>query len=474
MQILTSPSCFFAPSIYIENDDISWHYLQVMKTVFLFLKNPLFVSDLLKTNYINYLAEHYRVVVFSAVKDPDVDKRLLSLGVERINWKVQNPRLFAVMKFLRTACIHEFDKVSSLQFYYGSPAFQNDKRAKLLRLLSWPFAPILNNRFFTALELFFMKRSKELNGYVKKYQPSLFITATPGVQVFDAEAVLYGEKLGIPTLSTNISWDNLTSFKCVRIRKPDYLFLWNETLKEAAINIHKFRPEQLFITGSMRFDKYFDNSHPIPSRGEFLNAKGLNPDYPTILFASGGRAPRQPEVFEKILQARKENKIPYVNFLIRPHPFDEAGWYRKFAAEPDVFVERVSEQKNKFSDRGNDSEAFTNLMATLAYSDININHKSTISLESFIYDKPVVNFLDPAAKFQNKHYYDPSSYYYPLIREKAVRLAQDDEDILGAIKEYLADPKKDSANRQKLADQFYAFRDGKSYQRNVDFIEKII
>ncbi len=438
-----------------------------MKTVFLFLKNPLFVADLLKTDYIKYLSEKYRVVVFSAINDPDIDRRLAGLGIERFTWKIQNPKLFAITKFLRTACMHEFDKVSSLQFYYGSPAFQNDKRARLLRLLSWPFAVFLTNRFFTALELFFMRRSAALDGYVKKYQPALFITATPGVPVFDAEAILYGKKLRIPTLATNISWDNLSSFKCVRIRKPGYLFLWNEALKEAAVSIHKFPADRIFITGSMRFDKYFDDSHPIPSREEFLRTKDLNPSFSTILFASGGRAPRQPEVFEKILRARKDGEIPYVNFIVRPHPFDDAGWYRRFSGEPDVFVEGVSSQKTP-------PDPFTNLMATLAYSDININHKSTISLESFIYDKPVINFLDPAAKFQKKHYYDPSSYYYPLIREGATRLVRDDAEMTAAINEYLADPKKDSANRQRVADKFFAFRDGRSYRRNVDFIGKII
>lgn len=449
-------------------------YFQAMKTVFLFLKNPLFVADLLKTNYIKYISEKYRVVVFSALNDPDIDKRLADLGVERLIWKTQNSRLFAITKFLRTACIHEFDGVSSLQFYYGSPAFQNDKRARLLRLLSWPFAPILTNKFFTALELFFMRRSAALNEYVKKYQPALFITATPGVQVFDAEAVLYGKKLGIPTLATNISWDNLTSFKCVRIRKPDHLFVWNEVLKEAAVKTHKFRPEQILVTGSMRFDKYFDDSHPIPAREEFLAVKRLNPAHRTILFASGGRAPHQPSVFKKILEMRKTNKIPYVNFLVRPHPLDNPEWYREFLGEPDIFVERLSEPKKRFFPDDSAKESFVNLKATLAYTDININHKSTISLESFIYDKPVINFLDPAAKFQNKHYYDPSSYYYPLIREGSARLVQNDEEMLTAINEYLADPKKDSANRRRVADQFYAFRDGKSYQRNVDFIEKII
>ncbi|MEK9186009.1 MAG: CDP-glycerol glycerophosphotransferase family protein [Patescibacteria group bacterium] len=444
------------------------------KAIFLFLKNPLFISDLLKTNYIQYLASQYKVLVFSSVIDEEVSRRLASVGAESIRWTVQNPRLFAVTKFLRTACIREFSKVSSLQFYYGSPAFQNDKRAKLLRWLSAPFARWMTINFFTGLEAFLMGRSRVLEEYCKRYKPSLFVTATPGIQIFDAEIILYGKKIGIPTLATNLSWDNLTSFKCVRSRRPDYLFVWNEVLKEAAMKVHRFPAEKIFITGSMRFDKYFDKSHPLPSREDFLTSKGLNPQYPTLLFASGGRAPRQPEVLAKIISARNQKKIPWVNFLVRPHPFDDPEFYRPLAGEKDISIERLTKANKEFAPGESAKNSFINLKATLAYTEININHKSTISLESFLFDKPVINFMDPAALFQNKHYSDEGSYYYPLIREKAVFVAQNDDDLIAAINSYIKNPTRDSGNRKRVAEKFFAFQDGKSYQRNVDLLSKII
>ncbi len=435
------------------------------KSVFLFLKNALFIADLLKTNYIKELADKYQVVVFSNVDDLEMDNRLKALGVERVVWKLQNSRLFMITKFLRTACMHEFDKVSSLQFYYGSPAFQNDKRAKLLRFLSWPLAPLMTVNFFTAIERFFLRRSKLFDEYCEKYNPALIMTATPGVQVYDAEAILYGKKKGIPTLATNLSWDNLTSFKCVRSRKPDYLFVWNQVLKDAAMEIHNFPADKIFITGSMRFDRYFDGSHPLPGREDFLKSKNLNPTYPTILFASGGRAPHQPKVLAKIVAARNENKIPYVNFLVRPHPFDDPEFYRPLASEKDLWIERLFQPIEN---------SFLNLKASLAHTEINVNHKSTISLESFIFDKPVINFMDPGATFQNKHYFDKSSYYYPLIKEGSIFLAKDDNELIVGINEYLKNPKKDSAARQRVADNFYAFRDGLSYKRSVELLSKII
>ena len=371
------------------------------KTIFLFLKNSLFISDLLKTNYIKELAKKYRVVVFSSVPDPKI-------GVEHIQWKVQNPKLFSVTKFLRTACLHEFDDVSSLRSYYKSPAFLNFRRAKLARLLSWPFAKLLTVNFFEKLEMFFMGRSKIFEEYCRKYKPALIMVATPGIQVFDAEAILLGRKYGIPTLATNLSWDNLTSFKCVRFRRPDYIFVWNEVLKEAAIRIHNVSPDRVFVAGSMRFDRYFDKSYQLPSREEFLKSKGLNPKHKTILFATGGRSPSQRGFLEKILDARSRGDIEYTNILIRPHPFDVYDNYLEASKAPGVYLDKPVKEMSR--------EDFINLKATLAYTDLNINYKSTISLESFLFDKPVINFIDPVLPFQNNAYFDETSYYHPPIR----------------------------------------------------------
>jgi len=448
-----------------------------MKTVFLFLKNPLFISDLLKTDYITYLSSKYRVVVFSSTIDESTGDYFSSLNVDYVHWQTQAPKLFIAFKFLRTACMHEFDSMTSLQSYYASPAFMNDKRARLLRFLSRPLAPWLTVDTFTALEYFFMKRSRLFEDYCRRYRPSAVVTATPGIQVFDAEAILLAKKAGLPTVATNLSWDNLTSFKCVRSRKPDYLFVWNEVLKDAAVRFHGFKPERVLITGSMRFDRYFDNAHFIPGREEFLRSKRLNPKYKTILFATAGRAPFQTDVLRGIIRERNAGAIPHVNILIRLHPFDSYEYYREFVTEKDVWVELAGKEKTTL--RGTktvelDRNAFINLKATLTHTDVNVNYKSTISLESFIFDKPVINFLAPGALFQNTHYYDQGSYYYPLIKTGAVALAENHEALIREINAYLKNPERHSESRKRMSKAFFYREDGLAYKRNVDFLEELI
>ncbi len=182
-------------------------------------------------------------------------------------------------------------------------------------------------------------------------------------------------------------------------------------------------------------------------------------------------------VLQAILRARHVGELPRVNILVRLHPFDRPENYRDLQNEPDFHLERAGREVKIQSGESRiemDQADFINLKSTLAHTDININYKSTISLESFIFDKPVINFIDPTAPFQNNYYYKEGSYYYPLVKEGAVIVAADNTELIKTINTYLANPKIGSANRQKIAHSFFGFQDGLAYKRNVDFLEKII
>ena len=375
--------------------------------------------------------------------------------------------------------MHELDYLTGVSVYYESQMFLRDKRARLLRAVSRPFAPYLTIDAFTKFEVFTSARSPLFDDYVKRYEPSLVITATPGIQAYDAEAIILARKAGVPTLATNFSWDNLTGFKAIRIRKPDYLFVWNELVREAAVTLHRFSPSRVFVTGSARFDRYFTLKTSLPSREEFLRAKGLDPARQTILFATIGAKAGSFEIdyIRKIL-AMRGRELPAINLLIRLHPFDKIERYAEFLNLPAVRVEPAGKQV-RVGNTGRtqtemDDEDFANLKATLVYTDLNINYKSTISLESCLFGKPVINFVDPVRPFQNKYYYEEASYYRPFVKFGAVRVVQSPDEFLKTIKEYLEHPELDRDNRERVAKLYIPYRDGLSYKRAVDFIERII
>ncbi len=448
-----------------------------MKTIFLFLKNDLFISDLLRTEYIKYLAEKYRVVVFSSSINPDSGRYFTSPNIIYVRWRVQNPKLFAWFKFLRTNCSHQLDFISSMKMYYRGQMFKSDKRARLARFLSWPLAPWLTLDRFSRVE-HFLARSRLFSEYCRQHKPALIITATPGIQVFDAEAIILGQKLGIPTLAANFSWDNLTAFKAVRLRKPDYIFVWNDIIKESAIDLHAFEPKRIWVTGSIRFDRYFKTAQNLPSREVFLGSKNLDQRYQTILFATvaSNNCLFQSDVIKRIIKMRAEGLIPYVNILIRLHPFDTPETYKEFSLMDNVGVELAGKKVATLAGERvqMDEQDFLNLKATLVHTDININYKSTISLESCLFDRPVINFTDPTRPYQRGIYYDENSYYRPLVREGAVSVVTTNDELRQAINSCLENPSRASSNRKKVADMYLPFRDSLSYKRSVDLLEKII
>ena len=94
--------------------------------------------------------------------------------------------------------------------------------------------------------------------------------------------------LGIPTALCVWSWDHLSSKALIR-ELPDRVFVWNDTQKREAIQLHGVPASQILVTGAQCFDKWFGRQ-PSRDRGTFVRQIGLpaceRTDRPVV--ASGG------------------------------------------------------------------------------------------------------------------------------------------------------------------------------------------
>ena len=488
-----------------------------MKTIFLAIPHYIFTSDLLRTKYIEYLSSKYRVIVLTPMIDGETAKSgnyFQSPNVIYIKHASERPSFWNKMKFFRLACVNEFDYLASMRHYYQRPIYKNDTKRRWLHFLAKPFFWLLTARFFSEVEQSLLPQSRTFAALVKEFQPALLVTATPGFDPWEAELILYARRFklpsyddssalsvrglpsyddssalsvrglpsyddssalsvrGLPTVAANFSWDNLT-MNCKHIRKTDYLIPWNEVMKEEAMTIHGYPKERLFVSGTPRFDPYFDKTVKPLSREEFLRSKGLNPKYKTIFHTTVTKAyPFQKKYIHDLLQLRDNGSIPYMNIFVRLHPLDEPKNYEEFKDIKDFAIENAGAAIQ--TERGARVEMsyadLLNLRYSLAYTDININYASTISIEACIFDKPVVNigWID--------HYklaYD-FNHYKPIVDSGAVKVAKTDYDLPKLINLYAADPTIDSENRKKIVERYVGFTDGLSYKRSVDFLDKII
>jgi hypothetical protein len=136
--------------------------------------------------------------------------------------------------------------------------------------------------------------------------------------------------LGIPTALCVWSWDHLSSKALIR-ECPDRVFVWNETQKREAIELHRVPGERVVVTGAQCFDHWF-NRMPSRTREQFCGEVGLDPRRPYLLWVCSalihGSPPEAPFVVDWIRRLRVTNDpaLRNVGVLVRPHPSRMAEW----------------------------------------------------------------------------------------------------------------------------------------------------
>lgn len=448
-----------------------------MKTLFLFIPHYVFSSDLLYTNYIKLLSKKYKVVVFSPVfTASDPNNYYQSENITYIPWQELRPKFWSFFtKTLRISMIREFDSLEYFKLRRLMKINLNWQR-KLLRSISW-FIPriFLTANFFTKIEYLLTPNSKIFLEYLKKYNPSIIVTCTPGFSPVESEIIILAKKNKLRTVAINSSWDNFTS-NATQFRKTDYIICWNEVMRKEAISIHKYSPDRVFVSGIYRFDHHFEKHENELTREEFLKSKNLDPTKKTLLLSTvpPNTYPPQYNVWRKIIQKHRENAFGEpVNLFIRLHPNDSLEKYKEFEGIDNVHIELPGKQKNKTSSGGHkiemDKDDLDNLRYSLKYTDININFRSSLSLETTIYNKPIINIaLD---NYANRYYVD---WYIPIIESKGVKLVTTENELDKAIMDYLKNPGTDMEGRKKIFNEYIGFSDGLSYKRSVEMLDKIV
>ena len=449
-----------------------------MKTLFLFIPHFTFTSDLLRTNFIKSLAEKFRVVIFGPIFDKETASRYYqSPNVEYAQWNVSYPKFWLIFtKTLRLAMIREFDQLEYLKLRWREKTNWNWQRIAL-RFFSQLLPHIMTTAdFFTRLEKWLLPNSKKFRIYLEKYRPAIILTCTPGFTTVEAEAIILAKKNNVPTASIDSSWDNYTS-NSVQIRKTDYLICWNRQMKKEATELHGYPENKVFISGTYRFDHHFQNTNSASaSREEFLKRKSLDPNRKTILVATlpPNTYPPQHKVWDMLVDWQKNNQFSEpVNLFFRIHPNDNPDLYKKYAGIQNLHVELAGREIKAIANNQlkveMDETDLENLRYSLKYTDININFRSSLNLETAIYDTPSINLA--LYGYLPRYHVD---WYIPLVESGGIKLVTTEDELKEATNGYLKNPKIDSGGRKKIFEEYVGFQDGLSYKRSVDAIGKII
>lgn len=135
--------------------------------------------------------------------------------------------------------------------------------------------------------------------------------------------------LGIRTAACVMGFDHLSSKAPIHI-VPDRVFVWNDTQRLEAVELHGIPADRLVVTGAQCYDQWFGRQ-PSRSKAEFCRAVGLDLDRPFLVYVCSAMSPNPNEarfVLEWLARVRAcdDPRVREAGVLIRPHPERMNDW----------------------------------------------------------------------------------------------------------------------------------------------------
>ncbi|GMV32860.1 MAG: hypothetical protein DCC59_00095 [Chloroflexi bacterium] len=238
----------------------------------------------------------------------------------------------------------------------------------------------------------------EIRQHVKTLQPDVLV-ALPLISgdSRESEYVQAAGALGIPTVFSMFSWDNISA-KGTFHSRPDRHIVWNRPLAEELSRLHNIPSERIHITGAPRFHRLIGNTNGfILPREEFCRNAGFEPAQKYILYVGSTylldsnvqKSLSEDALILNIADALTHNpQTRDVRILVRPHPVNTRIIPAlKDAARPNV---TVFPSPGELPDTDEKRRMFYNsIYHSLAVVGVN----TTAFLEASALDRPCITII---------------------------------------------------------------------------------
>jgi hypothetical protein len=307
-----------------------------------------------------------------------------------------------------------------------------------------------------------------------RHRPSLVFTDYPFHHCYRPLLKIAGKR-NIPIICLVSSWDNLTS-KGELPMKMDKMIVWNEIMKEEAMELYGYDSEDVFVSGAPQFDIYFQRDS-FTSRNKFLQEIGLDPRKRTIAYCTQGMRKYEALEFEAIkmlLRFISDRSVgDECQLLIRLHPNASPERFLGLLGEG-VYIDCPGHSElwlDGWDPDGADMGRLANIMHS---SDLVVNIASTITIDACCLDRPVINLAFDADR--PRPYWDSVARFYDwthyknIVRTGGVRLARSKEELLDSVQAYLEKPGLDAEGRKRIVSEQCHYMDGRSGKRVARFV----
>jgi hypothetical protein len=327
---------------------------------------------------------------------------------------------------------------------------------------------------------------------VQRYRRRLQEADASVVVVFSLEGaremalIEAANSLGLRTAVMIRSRDNLAA-KIQHMPDAAAYLVWSRATGQFLTHMYpEIPPDRVHAVGSPQFDHHVDPSYRL-GRDAFFARIGLDPARPLVVYsmATPGLTDHEIDIAQHLADAAHAGMLARgAQLLVRGHPrmfgsnlrllrreYPEARSYPPPADAPYKSAQHEARVVRLILE---DEPVH---LATLAHQDVQVNVCGTMTIDSAIFDKPVVNVyydvVDVPAGLSVRGSYERSDVR-EMMSYGASRLARSPAECIALINRYLADPHLDAAGRKRAREQDCGPLDGEAGSRVADILMALV
>ena len=237
-----------------------------------------------------------------------------------------------------------------------------------------------------------------IRAFIEAQRPDVMLV-TPLIDLGSSQIdyLRAARQLGVPTALCVWSWDHLSSKALIR-ECPERVFVWNDTQKREAIELHRVPASRVVVTGAQCFDHWFART-PSRTRSEFCALLGFDPTRPYILWVCSalihGSPPEAPFIVDWIrrLRASGDPALRNAGVLVRPHPSRTSEWDALDVRDLNAVV---------WGSNPIDESARADYFDSIFHSAAVVGLNTSAFIEAGIVGRPVLTIIVP--EFQDNQY----------------------------------------------------------------------
>lgn len=282
---------------------------------------------------------------------------------------------------------------------------------------------------------------------IRKIAPDVIVASPTNMRFsIEAEYLRAARSLGIRTLIPVFSWDNLTNKGLLPVI-PDTILAWNDVQAAEAKRVHSVPGEQIVVTGSPFFDKWFARAKTLPEREAFFRKVGLDPDRPVLCYlgSTNNVAPNESWLVQDLmahLKSSDDARLREMQILVRPHP-----------RNAEIFGPVETEDIRIWPKAGalpDSAESLGDFAASLGYSVAAVGVNTTGMLDAIVADTPVLTAL--VDEYRGTQ--ESTSHFRQLLDADVLEVVKEPREIVAVVGELLDGIDRRSQLRKEFVRRF--------------------